>query len=150
MEGPLSRLLISSRSVNIHGRHRRFLFLIGRFFLIFSSKTSLPNEPKLCYCFLPSLNINQVPEKDILVRNQIQMYNKIYPVNTIWLLEQNKCRIKKTLTGQRRNTMILKHLVSIFPQTEHKYDLSRISWSDSSMAVTLIGFICKVNLIYSR
>jgi hypothetical protein len=48
----------------------------------------------------------------ILVRNQIQMYNKKYPVNAMWLLEQNKCRIKKkTLTGQRRNTIILKHLM---------------------------------------
>jgi len=31
MEGPLYRLLISSRSVKKHGRHRQFLFLIGRF-----------------------------------------------------------------------------------------------------------------------
>jgi hypothetical protein len=31
--------------------------------------------------------MNQVPEKDILVRNQIQMYNKNYPDNTMWLLE---------------------------------------------------------------
>ena len=37
--------------------------------------------------------MNQVPEKDILVRNQIQMYNKKYPVDTIWLLEQNKKNI---------------------------------------------------------
>ena len=33
-------------------------------------------KQKSCYCFLPSLNMNQVPEKNILVRNQIQMYNK--------------------------------------------------------------------------
>ena len=31
MEGPLYRLLILSRSVNKHNRHRQFLFLIGRF-----------------------------------------------------------------------------------------------------------------------
>ena len=30
-----------------HGRHRQFFFLIGRFLKIFSSKTELPNEPKL-------------------------------------------------------------------------------------------------------
>jgi hypothetical protein len=29
------------------GRHRPFLFLIGRFLKIFSSETTLPNEPKL-------------------------------------------------------------------------------------------------------
>ena len=42
---------------------------------------------KWCYCFLPSLNMNQGPEKDILVGNQMQMYNKKYPVNAMWLLE---------------------------------------------------------------
>ena len=31
MECPLWRLLISSRSVNKHGHHRQFLFLIGRY-----------------------------------------------------------------------------------------------------------------------
>ena len=38
---------------------------------------------KCCYCFLPSLNMNQVAERGILVRNQIQMYNKKKPVNTM-------------------------------------------------------------------
>ena len=40
------RMLISFRSVNKHGRHRQFLFLIGRFLKIFSSETALPNESK--------------------------------------------------------------------------------------------------------
>jgi hypothetical protein len=48
MEGPLYRLLILSQSINKHGRHRQFLFLIGQFFfLIFSSETAWPNELKL-------------------------------------------------------------------------------------------------------
>jgi hypothetical protein len=34
------------RSISKHGRHRQFLFLIGRFLKIFSSETALPNEPK--------------------------------------------------------------------------------------------------------
>jgi hypothetical protein len=47
MSGPLYKLLISSLSVNKHDRHKRFLFLIGRFLKIFSSEAAWPNELKL-------------------------------------------------------------------------------------------------------
>jgi hypothetical protein len=47
MEGLLYRLLILSRSINKHGRHRQFLCLIVRFLKIFSSETAWQNEPKL-------------------------------------------------------------------------------------------------------
>ena len=40
-------MLISSRSINKHGRHRQFLFLITLFLKIFSSETTGPNELKL-------------------------------------------------------------------------------------------------------
>jgi hypothetical protein len=36
-----------NRSINKHGHHRQFLFLIGRFLKIFSSETAWPNEPKI-------------------------------------------------------------------------------------------------------
>jgi hypothetical protein len=37
---------ISSRSIDKHGHHRQFLFLIGRFLKIFYSETAMPNGPK--------------------------------------------------------------------------------------------------------
>jgi hypothetical protein len=40
-------LLILFRSINYHGRHRQFLFLIGRFLKIFYSDTAWPNRPTL-------------------------------------------------------------------------------------------------------
>ena len=50
--------------------------------------------------------MNQVPEKDILVRNQIQMYSKKISgqCNVTTRIEQVQDK-KITLTGQRRNTM---------------------------------------------
>ena len=40
-------MLISSQSVNKHGRHRQLLFQIGRFLKIFFSETAEPSELKL-------------------------------------------------------------------------------------------------------
>ena len=40
-------MLILSWSINKHGHHRQFLFLIGRFLKIFSSETAWPNDPKI-------------------------------------------------------------------------------------------------------
>ena len=40
-------MLISFQSINKHGHHRQFLFLIGWFLKIFSYKTAWPNDRKL-------------------------------------------------------------------------------------------------------
>jgi hypothetical protein len=47
MGSPPLKVLISFRSINNYGRHRQFLFLIGRFLKIFSSEAAWPNDPKL-------------------------------------------------------------------------------------------------------
>ena len=47
MGSRLLRVLISFRSINKDGHHRPFMFLIGRFLKIFSSKTAWPNDRKL-------------------------------------------------------------------------------------------------------
>jgi hypothetical protein len=44
MGGTLSALHILSRSINKHGRHRQFLFLIGRFLKMFFSETAWLND----------------------------------------------------------------------------------------------------------
>ena len=44
MKCRLWRFLISSRSVNKHGRHRQFLLLIRTFLKIFFSETTCPNK----------------------------------------------------------------------------------------------------------
>ena len=71
--------------------------------------------------------MNQVPEKDILVRNQIKMYSKTisgqYNVTTRIEQVQNKT---KTLTGQRRNTIKTSYVSILRLSSFYLYKLQTI------------------------
>ena len=101
MEGPLWELLIPSRSVRNHGRHRRFLFLIGWSFYILLYWNRLANETKLsrkhlwkvfcCDCsFCPDPSTKTWPPQTILVSD--------------WLISKKSslkplCQMNRNLVG---------------------------------------------------
>ena len=63
MEDPLKNLLISSRSVNKHGRHRQFLFLDGQFL------------KKINYVLQPLSQMNRILVGSISGRSSINNAN---------------------------------------------------------------------------
>jgi hypothetical protein len=69
LEGPLERLVISSRFINKHGCHRQFFFLIGPFLKIFFHR-----------CFLPSFGSfgQEVSEEKIFLNRPIRNNNCLW------------------------------------------------------------------------
>ena len=71
--------------------------------------------------------MNQVPEKDILVRNQIQMYSKKISgqCNVTTRIEQVQDKTI-TLTGQRRNTIKTSYISILRLPSFYLYELQTI------------------------
>jgi hypothetical protein len=71
--------------------------------------------------------MNQVPEKDILARNQIQMYSKKISGqwNVITRIEQVQDK-KITLTGQRRNAIKTSYVSILRLSSFYLYKLQTI------------------------
>ena len=71
--------------------------------------------------------MNQVPEKDILVRNQIQMYSKKISgqCNVTTRIKQVQDK-KITLTGQRRNTIKTSYVSILRLSSFYLYKLQTI------------------------
>ena len=123
MEGPLLRLLISSRSINKHGHHSQFLFLIGRFL-----KTSLKS--------LGQMNRNLVGSiygrSSITIAHFILIHLQTWPSQAIlvsdWSISKNlllwNCfaKMNRNLVGNSYGRLCIK-----FPQSRMKGERHRFS-----------------------
>jgi hypothetical protein len=123
MEGPLLRLLISSRSINKHGHHSQFLFLIGRFL-----KTSLKS--------LGQMNRNLVGSiygrSSITIAHFILIHLQTWPSQAIlvsdWSISKNlllwNCfaKMNRNLVGNSYGRFCIK-----FPQSRMKGERHRFS-----------------------
>jgi hypothetical protein len=123
MEGPLLRLLISSRSINKHGHHSQFWFLIGRFL-----KTSLKS--------LGQMNRNLVGSiygrSSITIAHFILIHLQTWPSQAIlvsdWSISKNlllwNCfaKMNRNLVGNSYGRFCIK-----FPQSRMKGERHRFS-----------------------
>jgi len=84
------------RSVNKHGRHRQFLFLVDRFLELFSSETAWPNKAKFYRNGRSSIRFQHL--------FPIGLMNMVAMGNSCWLKFEKKIYFFET---RRHNELLL-------------------------------------------